>query len=241
MAAIPAQRQAASGTDTTFASSVQATFSSPNFKGNTILLAWEGDASLTTNTANTPTDTAGNTYYRVTSQNISGTFNLEVWVAYNIKASASNTVTVTDTIGGANGIVIVEEWSGISGINSPDNFAGTTDNTGVSTALSSGAFSTKTSACLIWVAGYTTITGVSLSAGSGYSNLTTASTPGFSVLGICSKVVTDSSSYTGTMTSAVASSWGCAAVGMRASNEKLGTMVGGNNLRAHAFSPGRAR
>jgi hypothetical protein len=237
MSAVPQQVQAASGINTTFLSSVSATFGSPNSVGNMILVAWEGD-EVTANGGNTPTDTAGNTYVRLASVNIALDHELEVWVCYNCKQKAGNVVTVTDTGGGVNSIVIVEEWIGVSTLALIDQTAGASGN---GTALSSGATATTTNERdLLWVAGNVDVpTGSNvLSLGTNFSNLTQNTTPGFSCLGIESRVVNGRAAYTGLFTSSISQSWSCIIVAMRAASAAPSFK---NNLRPRIFSPGNAR
>lgn len=232
--AIPTRVQAASGVDTTFASSVTATFSNPNSTGNIILLAWEGDSATATNKANTPTDTAGNTYRRLTSAINSGSFDLEIWVAYNIKAQTSNAVTVTDTLGGADGTLIIEEWSGVNFVTSLD---GSNSNTGNLSPLTSGNVTTLRPNDLLWVAGAEAVGANDLTAQSGYTNFTQTSTT-FSNIGVCSQAVSAVGTYNGGFTSLVGVSWVCSMVALIAqdNNKSLGA-----RLRPRPFSPGLAR
>lgn len=205
--------QATSGVDTTFASSVNATFASPLTSGSIILLAWEGDVGAA-NSANTPTDTAGNTYVRVLSNSVLSTFDLEIWYALNTHTTASNKVTVTDTIGGSDGILVIEEWSGAATSSPTDGSASAGDATGLSSTPNSGSFSTANAADLIWTAAAITLGANDLSAGTGYSNLTQNHTT-FSNLGIASKVVAATGSYAGAFTSSAVGSWACGAVAIK--------------------------
>lgn len=202
--------QAISGTDTTFASSVNVTFATPNTAHNSILLAWEGDTGAL-NSGNTPTDTAGNTYTRLKAVSVAATFELEIWIAVDIKNKVGNVVTVTDTIGGSDGILIVEEWGGTSLLAVAD---GSSTNTGNTSPLTAGSFTPATDDVLIWVAGVESVGASDLTAAAGYSNLTQNATT-FSNLGICSKVISASSVQNGGFTSLVGVSWACAAVGIK--------------------------
>jgi hypothetical protein len=226
--------QSVTGANTTFASSVSATFTSPNDNGNIILLAWEGDSAAGTNTANTPTDTAGNTYKRLISTAIAATFDLEIWVAYNIKPKAGNVVTVTDTNAGVDSLLIAEEWSGATMVTALDGSSGTT---GSGSPLTSGNIITSAPNVLLWVAGVEAIGANDLTASTGYSGLNQTSTT-FSNLGVCSQVTTSPSTYNGGFTSIVTAQWVCTMVALvcQDSNRNLGA-----KLRPHPFSPGMAR
>lgn len=202
--------QVASAKDTTFASSVTATFANPLTPGSTILLSWEGDTGVA-NSANTPTDTATHTYTRRAGVSLASTFDLEIWTAPNSGSQASNAVTVTDTIGGSNGILIIEEWSGISTV-SPLDTSKTASGT-TSSSFSTGAFTTTNANDLIWVACAAATTNA-LTVGSGYSNLTQTSTSS-TTLAIESKIVSVAGSNTGTMSLGVGNaSYTIAAVAM---------------------------
>lgn len=206
-----AQAQAAkTGLNTIFASSVSSTaLASPLTNGSIIMVAWEGDA-VAANGANTPTDTAGNTYVRVLSKAVAATFDLEIWYALNTHTTAANVVTITDTGGGVDSIIIVEEWIGNKSSTPTD---GSSSNSGSLSPLTAGAFSTTHTNDLIWVAGVEAVAASDLTAGAGYSNLTQANTA-FSNLGICSQVGA-AGSYNGTFTSSVGVSWACGAVAIQ--------------------------
>lgn len=217
--------QTKTGVDTTFASSVASTaFANPLTNGSIILVAWEGDAATAANSANTPTDTAGNTYVRVISKLVTATFDLEIWYALNTHTTASNVVTITDTIGGSDGIIIVEEWSGNVSSSPTD---GSSSNSGTTSPLTAGNIATTHSNDLIWVAGVEAVAANDLTAASGYSNLTQTSTA-FSNLGICSQVGA-AGSYNGGFTSSVGVSWACAAVAIKDTAAGL-TVVPVSNL-----------
>lgn len=205
------RKQVASGTDTTFASSVNATFASPLTNNSIILLAWEGDGATATNKANTPTDTAGNTYVRVLSKLVSATFDLEIWYALNTHTTASNKVTVTDTLAGADGTLIIEEWTA-NATSSPTD--GSNSNSGTISPLTAGAIATTNANDLIWVAGCEAVGANDLTAATGYSNLTQTHTT-FTNIGICSQVVSSTSSYNGGFTSSTGVSWACGAVAIK--------------------------
>lgn len=198
--------QSATGTDTTFASSVSATFPLGNAGGNTILLAWEGDTG-TAGSANTPTDTAGNTYTRLLTRSLASAFDLEIWVAYGINAGP-NTVTVTDTIGGSDGILIVQEWAGLTRATD-----GSASATGSSSTLSAGAFTTTQPSDLIWAAGVENVAANDLTPAAGYRNAAQAHTA-FSNLSVGGQVGPPGS-YNGGFTSSVSpAGWVTAAVAL---------------------------
>lgn len=232
MANIIARIQAATGKDTTFASTVSATFAGNNTAGNAILLAWEGDVGAA-NSANTPTDTAGNKYERILSNSLTATFNLEMWICWNCKFKAGNVVTVTDTIGGSDGILIVEEWQGLGTLNVNDGSTSAQDNTGLSNAPNSGAITTKGEFDLIWCAAAIALGANDLGAGAGFSNLTQNSTT-FSNLGICSKVISVAGSNSGAFTSSAVGSWVCGVVAIR----QRFTQKFEHTLRPRPFAPG---
>lgn len=201
-----ARVQAKTGLNTTFASDVSSTaFASPLSNPSIIMVAWEGDA-VAANGANTPTDTAGNTYVRILSKAVAATFDLEIWYALNTHTTASNIVRITDNGGGVDSIIAVEEWTG-NKTSAPTD--GSSSNSGSISPLTAGAFSSTHSNDLIFVGGVEAVGASDLTAGAGYSNLSQANTT-FSNLGICSQVGA-AGSYNGTFTSSVGVSWACGA------------------------------
>jgi hypothetical protein len=207
MSATPTRVQFASGLNTTFASSVSATFGSQNQPGNAILLAVEFDAGAA-NSGNTPTDTAGNKYFRLATARVAATFELEIWMATNILQKTGNVVTVTDTNAGVDSIVCVEEWSGVT---SADLYSSAT-NTGSSTTLSTSNLATTGVPTLLWVAGVSAVGTSTMVLGSGYSNLGQNNTT-FSNLGIESQVSSNGGSFTTGFTNTSAS-WACIAIAL---------------------------
>lgn len=211
MALAPAQA-AVTGKNTTFASSVvSAALASPLTNGSIIMVAWEGDGVSSANSANVPTDTAGNTYTRVLSKLVTATFDLEIWTAQNTHTTASNKVTVTDTGGGIDSTVVVEEWTGQATSSFTD---GSSSNSGNLSPLTAGNIVTTNANDLIWVAGCEAVGASDLTAATGYSRLAQTSTT-FTNLGICSQVVSSTGTYNGGFTSSVGVSWACAAVAIK--------------------------
>lgn len=204
------KKQTATGTDTTFASSVNATFGSALTNPSIILLAIEVDTGAQ-NSANTPTDTAGNTYVRVLSTSLSATFDLEIWYALNTHTTASNKVTVTDSAGGADGILIVEEWTGNVTSSPVDQSQSSSDNSGATTPTSTATPSTTDANDLIWGAAVGSNGANDMSLGAGYSNLTQTHTS-FSNLAIESKTVAATGTQTATFGMSPLGSWVCGVV-----------------------------
>ena len=204
------------GLDTTFSSTVTATFGSPNTAGNAILLAWEGDTGAA-GSANTPTDTAGNTYTRLLTKSLADVFDLEVWVAHGIAAKTGNAVTVTDTIGGSDGILIIEEWSGLASALDAVSSA-----TGAGTTLAAGAFTLTRGADLVWAAGVQNQSANDLTAGAGFTSLTQAHTS-FSNLGICSQFAGAGTFNGGFTSSASSPTWSAGAVALASTGFPVGT------------------
>lgn len=203
--------QSTSGKDVTFASSCFTTaFGSPLTPGSIILVAVEFDTGLT-NSVNSVTDTAGNTYTRILSKNEAGVFNLEMWYAINITTTSSNIVHATDTSGGVDSVICAEEWTGES--SSPiDVSVSANDGGAPSTALNSGTTATTSKVNeLIWCAGAVAGSANTLTAGAGFSNVTQNSTT-FSTLGIESKTVSALGTQSGTFTANTSGSWCCGVV-----------------------------
>jgi hypothetical protein len=172
------------------------------------LLAAEFDSG-TLNSGNRPTDTAGNTYQRLASVNLGGTFELEIWCAVNIKAAASNVVTITDTNGGVDSICCAEEWSGV-GEALAESSQGATGN---SANLATSTLTNTSTSALVWVAGASAVATSTLVLGSGFTNLTQNHTA-FTNLGIESAVTTSSGTTSPAFTNTSAS-WACVAVVLR--------------------------
>lgn len=221
--------QTASATDTTLASSVTATFTNVTQNGSIILLAWEGETGGA-NSANTPTDTAGNIYTRVLSKSVAATFDLEVWYAINKASTASNAVVVTDTLGGKNGILIIEEWTGADSVTVVD---ASNSNSGTGSPLTPGSISTVQQNELIWVAGVESVGASDLSANTGLGNLTQASTVTTN-LGIASTTVASLTTSNVGFTSIVSVAWACAQVSIRKKPE--GTTTSTSSTSASTFS-----
>lgn len=188
--------QVAKGANTTFVSTVTATFANPLTPGSVLLLAWEGDTGGS-NSANTPTDTAGHTFTRDISTVRAATFDQEVWHASNSGSQVANAVTVTDTIGGVDSLLIVEEWSGIQAVT---DLTGTGNGATAST-FSTSSWSTTNANDLIWgaVAGAFGAGSPVMVAGAGYTNLSQNFT-NFTTLATESKVVAATGSQTVTFT-----------------------------------------
>lgn len=198
--------QAASALNTGFASSVAVTITPTS--GNILLAAIEADTVAANGI--TVTDNHSNTWTRIRSISVASTFDLEIWWA-KATTSTSTTVTATDNGGGVDSIICIEEWSG-SAVTSPTD--GSNTGSGVGTALADAGYTTTNANDLIWCAGVVALGANDLSAGSGFSNLTQNHTT-FSNLGICSKVVSSTGSYAGSLTSSGSASWGAASVAIK--------------------------
>lgn len=191
------------GTNTTFASTVT-TASWTSTSGNMLIAIAEAD--VVNANGITVTDSKGNTWNRVVSTALAATFDLEVWVAYNITGGATHTVTATDNGGGVDSLLIVEEWSGAALSAAADKSAAATGTT--STALNSGASAATTQADEVVIGAGVASGNVTMTAGAGYTNLTKVNTT-FSTLAFESKIVSATGAQTATMTSGTAGSWVC--------------------------------
>lgn len=190
------------GTNTTFASTV-ATASWTSTSGNILIGIAEADVVAANGI--TFTDNKGNTWSRVKSNAVAATFDLEIWVAYNITGGAGHIVTATDNGGGVDSLIIVEEWSGAATVSALDQ---TTGATGSSTALNSGASSSTTQADEVVIGAGVVSGNVTMTAGAGYSNLTKVNTT-FSTLAFESKIVSATGAQTATITAGTSGSWIC--------------------------------
>ncbi len=198
------RQQSSSGTQSTFASTVSSTaFGSPLSNPSLIVVSFVAD--LNTTSANTPTDTAGNTYVRATQfQDAAFTgSDIEVWYAKNTHTTASNVVTVTDNGGGVNSAVVVEEWTGAD---TTAPFDKTAQASGSGTAIDSGATATLSQANeMVMVTAVAILNANQLSLATGFTNLTQTHTTTPENLGIASKVVSATTAVNGLMTTGSAS------------------------------------
>lgn len=191
------------GINTAFASSVT-TASWTSTSGNMLIAVAQADTVAQNGI--TVTDNKGNTWSRVRSDSLAATFDLEIWVAYNITGGAGHTVTATDNGGGVDSLLIVEEWSGAALSSALDKTTGTTGTT--STALNSGASAATTQAAEVVIGAGVASGNVTMTAGATYSNLNKINTT-FSTLAFESKIVAATGTQTADMTSGSAGSWVC--------------------------------
>lgn len=209
--------QGTTGKNTTFASSVVSTaFGSTVTAGNYLILAWEGDANLV-NSANTPTDNkGGNTWIKASSHanSNSGIFDLEIWYAKVVNGGTGMTVTVTDTGGGVDSTLIVEEWSGIAAVTPLDGHHEADDNSTAGGTFDSGAITTTNANDVIWVAACQSIGTATFTAGTNFSNKIQTNTT-FTTIGAASRVVAATAAYHGLITSSVTNqAWNCSVIAL---------------------------
>lgn len=191
------------GTNITFASTVT-TASWTSTAGNMLIAIAEADVVATNGI--TITGNLSTSWTRVISNSVASTFDLELWVAYNIAGGAGQTVTATDNGGGVDSLIIVEEWSGAALTSALDKSAGTT---GVaSSALNSGATAATTQAAELVIGAGVASGNVTMTAGAGYTNLNKVNTT-FSTLAFESQVVAATGAQTATMTAGASVSWAC--------------------------------
>lgn len=209
----PYRQQYATGSNSAFASTVSATLGAPmtalanGFFTSTIIITVRCD--LVTTSANTPTDTVGNTYARVAqlaSTNSGSDF--EVWYAKNVKTNSGNVITVTDNGAGVDSEIIVEEWIGLDPTSPFDKTAQAISG-GSTTAISSGATATTTGAPGVVLAHATTDAATAvMQPGAGFGNLAQVTTTSPSDTGTASQIVRTLAAYTGLMRTGVAADWG---------------------------------
>lgn len=198
-----ARVQAFSGTNTVFGSLVT-TGAVTTTPGNMLVAIAEADTVVANGI--TVSDNKGNTWARVISTALAATFDLEVWVCKNITSGgASHTVSASDSGGGVDSLLIVEEWSGQDTTAPSDKSIGAT---GSSTALSSGASAATTQAAELVIGAGVVSGNVTMALGAGYTNLTRVNTT-FSTLAFESKVVAATGAQTAAMTAGTAGSWVC--------------------------------
>lgn len=212
--------QVTSGSNTSFSSTVTTSaFGSNTTVGNILIAVCEADVTSTNGC--TVTDNKGNSWTRILSQAPSTVFDMEMWYTVITSGGSSHTVTMTDTGGGVDSNLIVEEWSGNA--NTPfDVSASAQDVTGISTAPNSGA-TASTALTDELVIGGTAVAGApTLTLGSGYTNLTRVATT-FTALGFESKVVSATGAQTATFTAGAAGSWACGVATFK--NTSAGVLV----------------
>jgi hypothetical protein len=191
------------GTNTTFASSVT-TDSWTSTSGNALIAIIEAD--VVAQNGITVTDSKGNTWNRVISTSLAGTFDLEVWVALNITGGASHTVTATDNGGGVDSLIMVEEWSGLLTASSIDKSIGATGT--ASSAANSGATAATTAANELIIGAVAASGNDTFTPGASYSNGNKVNTT-FSSLFFESKVVAATGAQTADATVSTNVSWIC--------------------------------
>lgn len=150
---LPVLVQSTSNVNNAFTSAITGTFANSLTPGSTILIGWEGD--LSTTVANTPTNTGGLTYARLTNYGSTETgVKIEVWSAYNASSNqAAHSVSFTDNGGGVKNTIIMQEWLNMP-ISSANDQTTAAQDAGTSILASSGATSTLSQAPeLVWVFG----------------------------------------------------------------------------------------
>lgn len=208
-------------------------FAANTSTGNTIVIA-VGDDSGSTNQVTVITDSAGNSYTRVTS--VASTLSLSIWYCSNIKGGTTPTISVTYlSVSITNVSVTAQEFTGVW-INSVanDKFASAT---GASTAPLSAAtaITTRESELVVGCLGYTGAAGVA-TLGAGFSSLGNEVTNVTIRTAQESKVVAQSGAYTAGFTIPSAA-WLCG----------VATFYGGfpsfkqKSMRPAPFKPGLAR
>lgn len=191
------------GTNTTFASTVT-TASWTSTSGNALFATIEADTVAANGI--TVTDSKGNTWTRVISTSLAGTFDLEVWAAFNITGGATHTVTATDNGGGVDSLIMVEEWSGVATSSAIDKSVGAT---GVaSSAANSGATAATTQANEVVIGVVAASGNDTFTPGASYSNGNKINTT-FSSLFFESKIVAATGAQTADATISAGVSWAC--------------------------------
>lgn len=194
------------GKNTSFASSVTLDATITTSAGNLLIAIVEADTVAANGV--TVSDNKGNTWSRAISTSLAATFDLEVWYTVITTGGSGHQITATDNGGGVDSILIVEEWSG----NTTTPLDVSVGATGVtSTALNSGASATTAQANELVIGAGVASGAVTLTPGSGYSNLNQANTT-FSTLAFESKTVSAVGTQTATMTSSASGSWVCQVV-----------------------------
>lgn len=198
--------QQTSGTNITFASTVTTTaFGSDTTAGNILIAIAEADTVAANGI--TVTDSKGNSWTRVDSESVASTFDLELWYTVITTGGSSHTVTATDTGGGVDSLLIVEEWSGQS-VSPADKNASAQDDSGSSTALDSSATTATAQANELIIGAGVCSGAITLTEGATFSNKTQVNTV-FSTLAFESKTVSVIGTYNATFTASAGGSWAC--------------------------------
>ena len=157
--------QAAGATEASSATSLTGAFPSATTSGDLLVLS-ASEYTGATNHITSVTDSAGNTWTRIGSFNVSGHYsNGEMWYA----ANAAPTTTVTVSTGSAASIAFeIQEFAGVATTNPLDTSAGTSN---TSTTASSGTATPSLANELV----------VGFIAGHGNTQLITVTTPGYTV------------------------------------------------------------
>ncbi len=204
--------QSAAGSDA-FASGFSSTDVISVTSGNIIVVACWSETNVVDDC--NITDTLGTTFTRVISKGSPTTLtDIELWFGVLGASDASYVVTNTPT-SGANSGLIIEEWSGQSA--SPQDTSQANAPTKASTSFTSGSFTTTQAYEVLFCASIfdTNLPFGSLTAGSGWSNLTTVSNiPGFQ-MGLESQIVGTAGAYFGSMTCSQSKFYECAAMGLK--------------------------
>lgn len=185
-----------------------APFSSSTTTGNLIVVVIGMDGGNTGDVTNV-VGSDGTAFTKVTAfdtANGAGTLAIDMWYGQIVTGGSSFQATVTFVDTHTNATFVVQEFSGFTGVATPDQ---TATSTGTSTSPSSGATGTTATANELVVGGAVhASTASNFSAGSGFSDLTQRSVANRQTA-MESKVVSSTGSQTATFTIAASKAWIC--------------------------------
>jgi hypothetical protein len=199
---------------------VTGAFAADTTAGNIIVVGIVNDSGSSTNVTGV-TDNKGNVYTKVLSINSPA---LALWYTKIVTGGSGHTVSVAwQTPGGTNLAVIAQEHTGITAT-APLGVFTSAGATGVTASSGTTASTTVANALVVVVAGGASATPTTITAGSGYGNLTALAGAGANI-GMCSKVVSSAGTQSGTMPLSVSQPWRCCIVTFYETNAVAGPSV----------------
>ncbi|MGH9970668.1 MAG: hypothetical protein ACREBG_23155 [Pyrinomonadaceae bacterium] len=156
------------------ASSTTIAAAAANHTGGNHLIVWVAHGSGTI-TVSSIADTAGNTYAQVPSalRQVASFGSVDIWRATNITGNASNVVTVTFSATTSFRRIVVHQFSATNSGSMTNDTAST--GTGTGTAMSCTSF-TPANANELIIAGYSTASGTTFTAGTNFTLQTSPNT-----------------------------------------------------------------
>lgn len=197
------------------------TFTSSVTAGNTVIVCVSNRNTADSNLFATPTDNKGNTYHSAGSEiaNPFGDAAIAQFYAYNVSGGSS--FTISDVIesfcccGSPIGSTLSITAYEVSGLSTSNPLDLVHTGNGTSTTPASGSTGTTSQANELLVGQTATSANETLTAGSGYSNLSTQSSTNLSSAGE-TQIVSSTGTYAATFSQSGSHSWACAIVTYKA-------------------------